>query len=134
MTATDVNFYGQTSVPGQGHVDNPTTNDNGVTGAASLPYTVPDGVYFQLDAHGIEGYVSSMGDAVIYLWFGATNSGNADDGPSISANGGFKECLGWRPKLPAGTIINVRLTNAQQAGGSSQVYGWYMQGRLLPVS
>jgi hypothetical protein len=133
MTATDVNFYGQTSVPGQGHVDNPTTNDNGVIGAAVLPYTVPAGSCFELDDMGVEGYQSSMGDAVLYLWFGETNLGSQSDGPSVSAGNSFKESSGWNVKLPAGTIINVRLTNAQQAQGSSQVYGWYARGRLIPA-
>jgi hypothetical protein len=133
MTSTDVNFYGQTSVSGQGHIDNPTTNDNGVVGASALPYTVPAGSDFELDDMGIEGYKSTIGDAVIFLWFGPTNLGLQSDGPSISAGNSFKESSGWKVKLPAGTIINARLTNAQQAAGSSQVYGWYVRGRLVPA-
>ena len=80
-------------------------------------------------AYGIEGY-DEPGTAVIFVFTGSdhTPDGRKSHGlPSVAASRTSAEFTGLNACYLAGTIINIRLINAQR---SPSVYGWYATGEV----
>jgi len=121
--------YGQTAIPSQVAVDNPTPNTAGVLGeVSSLPYTIPAGKMLALTSYGVESY-EHPGTVVLFPWLGSPPATNEKALMSVGADGGSNEIRGANWHLPAGTIVNVRLI-VGEATQSAWVYAWYMFGRL----
>lgn len=118
--------YGQTAVPMNGGVVNPTPNNNGLIGEVhALPYTVPAGKVLVLKAWSIESYATT-GAAFIFPWLG-TSLTNAACLPTCSANNGTNILSDAEFHIPAGKILNFKLTSGQPA---DFVFGWHAYGEL----
>lgn len=124
---------GQTSIPANTGVDNPTPANTGALGAVTaLPYTVPAGCTLLIDAYGMEGY-DAAGISVLFIWTGApdpaTSQWRIDHGAaSVAADSGSQEITGQKLYFPEGTVINVRLINGTTMNNT--VFGWYVNGDL----
>lgn len=121
--------YGQTLVPYNAAVDNPTANAAGAIGEVSLPYTVPVGYFLEITGFGIEAY-NTAGLVGIFPWIGAAPATNGKALHTVMANDHYEESTGLRYRFPAGTIINARLMNTETP---AQVVGWQITGRLIAV-
>jgi hypothetical protein len=119
-------------LPNRG-VDNPAPNVNGLVGEqTTLPYTVPCGKRLVLQGWGFEGLKNPFG--VCFPWIGTVRTKErclASVGPGPS---GSYYVTGMRWVIPEGKIVNVRLLNGSQEGGTTGVVcAWFVQGYLENV-
>lgn len=123
--------YGQTQIQEGTLVDNPAPNRNGLCGEVTcLPYVVPDGKTLVLKYYGAEAY-DFPGTVVMVPWIGCEAISNGACLPSAASKAGTGSVNGeWH--LPAGTVLNFRIMQAQDTPGDAPwVFGWGASGHLL---
>jgi hypothetical protein len=124
---------GQTALPPGGSIDNPLPSNIGAIGSVtSLPFTVPSGCELMVGGFGIESYNGQNGVTVIFMWTGSGTTAQwrlTHASASVAAFNGSNEFTGQRLTFPAGTIINVRLSNGA-TNKPNWLYGWYLSGEL----
>lgn len=122
--------YGQTEIPVNSSVSNPTPNTNGLVGeVATLPYLVPDGHRLVLTGWGIEGNRDPF--SVLFPWIGEPPATNAKALMSAGSMAGMGVFTGVRFVVPAGKKVNVHLINGS---AYPMVHGWFVQGELVMLT
>ncbi len=120
--------YGQQSGPSNAAIDNPSCNQNGVIGEATLPYIVPDGKVLILSGWGIEAYESIAGSFVLVPWIGEGPPTNQKCLHSVLASSQSNSSTGFEYHLPAGTRLNARIMCSESGNPTA---GWWMFGSLV---
>lgn len=123
---TEFVSYGQTTMPSNGALDNPTCNMNGLIGEVQLPFTVPSGKKLVLTGWGFEGLNSSFG--VCIPWIGELPCTNSKCLPSVGPEKASYYITGANFAIPEGKTLNVRLLNGTSI--NNVVCAWMIQGYL----
>jgi hypothetical protein len=132
---------GQTTINHGVSIDNPTPNAQGMVGEiATLPYTVPVGKVLLINSMYMEGNWTSAGPSnsgtdvhnsgVQAVWLGASVVTNSQFIVSNAAVNASNQLDGIRCYIPAGKIVNVRITSSLLTV-DGWVAGWGVFGYLL---
>ena len=134
--------FGQTKIPTDDRIDNPTPSVPSVIGAVlSLPYVVPTGKKLCINSYGIEGYNSGFEtNATIFLWTGPSwTVGQGIDSVnwrinhsffSVSSSSFSNSTNGHNWCVPAGNQLNVRIVNTNFVDFR---FAWFVDADLLPL-
>jgi hypothetical protein len=132
---------GQTTINHGVNIDNPTPNGQGMIGElSSLPFTVPSGKVLLITSMYMEGNwngsaASNSGtdthfSGVQAIWLGSSVVSNSQFIVSNACANISNELRGLRFYIPAGKIVNVRITSAL-ATVDNWVTGWGVWGYLI---
>lgn len=130
---------GQTTINHGVSSDNPTPSSNGLYGeVTALPYTVPVGRVLLITSMYMEGNTSESNTStndvhsggVQAIWLGASVVANSQFIVSNQCNDVSNELKGLRFYIPAGKIVNVRITSTNVVT-DGWVTGWAVFGYLI---
>lgn len=130
---------GQTTINHNVSSDNPAPSSNGLTGeVTALPYTVPPGKVLLITGMYMEGNTSASNTStndvhtsgVQAIWIGASVVSNSQFIISNQCLGDSNAVTGLKFYIPAGKIVNVRITSTN-AVTDGWVTGWAVFGYLL---